>query len=472
MVTLSMLMSTHGCDREPGIVVNIAAWPEGAERIRVRTKIADVMGTDFFIKKEQTRFTVRVPAGSQGPVYLEGVGLDAVNCKLARGSLTEPVPDNLSRFVERTLELLPLPSHECIFGTVTGTVTPFSVGMTPAAVIVGDFNNDKKSDLAVANSYPMNSNVSVLLGTGRGNFGPASNFFPGGAGARGIAVGDFNGDMQPDLAVANYWSDSVGVLLGDKLIGFRDAIPFTVGKYPVFAAVGDFDGDSKLDLVVVNSSIETNNISLLLGDGSGGFSMAKNFAVGGRSPQSVAVGDFNGDAKPDLAVANLHPAAGASTYTVSVLLNDDRGGFNIARDFAVGKNPVSVAVGDFNGDTKPDLVVANLMSNDVSVLLGGIWGSFEAATSYAVGVNPYSVAVGDFDGDDKLDLVTANQGSNNVSVLLGDGQGKFGPATNFLVGMEPVSVAVGDFDGNMKPDLAVANQKSNDVSVLLNNFFD
>src|SRR5216117_1455056 len=169
--------------------------------------------------------------------------------------------------------------------------------------------------------------------------------------------------------------------------------------------------------------------------------------VSGTNPISVAVGDFNGDGIQDLVLTNYnccnpfnccHP----NNYTVAVLLGNGDGSFHAARTFAVGIAPWSVAVGDFNGDGKPDLVVANNGSATVSVLLGNGDGTFQAATLYGVGLNPQSVTVGDFNGDGRLDLAVANAGSNTVSVLLGNGNGTFQPARDFVVGSQPWSVVV------------------------------
>ena len=135
-------------------------------------------------------------------------------------------------------------------------------------------------------------------------------------------------------------------------------------------------------------------------------------------------------------------------------------------NFGVGTAPLSVAVGDFNGDGKQDLATANVGSNNVSVLIGDGAGGFSAATNFGVGTDPQSVAVGDFNGDGKQDLAVTNFTSNNISILLGDGMGGFGAATNLGLGSKPTSVAVGDFNGDGKQDLAVASS-SNDVSILL-----
>src|SRR5215468_2279423 len=123
-----------------------------------------------------------------------------------------------------------------------------------------------------------------------------------------------------------------------------------------------------------------------------------------------------------LAVSPLLFAAAADAEGVS---------FIARRDFVAGNTPVSVAVGDFNGDGLPDLVVANFNSNNVSVLLGNGDGSFQAARNFGAGIGPASVAVGDFNGDGLPDLAVANVFSNDVSVLLGNGDGSFQTARNF-----------------------------------------
>src|ERR1039458_9200554 len=296
--------------------------------------------------------------------------------------------------------------------------SPFAVGTNPWSAAVGDFNGDGKPDLAVANES--SNNVTVLLGNGSGGFTAASGSpFAAGANPYSVAVGDFNGDGKPDLAVANYSSNNVTVLLGNGSGGFTAASgsPFAAGILPVSVAGGGFNGDGKPDLALANYG--SNNVTVLLGNGSGGFTPASGspFAVG-TGPNSVAVGDFNGDGKPDLAVAN------SSSNNVTVLLGNGSGGFTAAAGspFAVGARPYSVAVGDFNGDGNPDLAAANLDSDNVTVLLGNGSGGFTAASGspFAVGTGPASVAVGDFNGDGKPDLAVANLyfTSNNVTVLL------------------------------------------------------
>ncbi len=276
-----------------------------------------------------------------------------------------------------------------------------------------------------------------------------------------VTVGDFNGDGNADLATANtYFSHTVSVLLGDGLGGFAAAANFGVGYYPNSVTVGDFNGDGNADLATADTGSYT--VSVLLGDGLGGFAAAANFGVGS-NPWSVTVGDFNGDGNADLATANQ------SSSTVSVLLGDGLGGFAATADVNVGSSPQSVTVGDFNDDGNADLATANAFSSTVSVLLGDGLGGFAAAANFGVGSNPWSVTVGDFNDDGNADLATANVSSNNVSVLLGDGLGGFAAAANFGGFYQAVSVTVGDFNGDGKADLAAAftNDYTYSVRVLL-----
>ncbi len=347
---------------------------------------------------------------------------------------------------------------------------------------VGDFNGDGKMDLAIANQG--SNDVTVLLGNGRGGFtaAPGSPLNAGDAPVS-VAVGDFNGDRKTDLAVVNQGSDNVTVLLGDGKGGFTvgDAVP-TGSREPTQIAVADFNADGKADLTI--SHFTGRDVSVLLGNGKGGFTPAPGGPL--VAPDwwftSLAVGDLDGDGKPDIVatvvadfVQDMMQRRAPRRDGVAVLLGDGKGGFasDPNKSFTVQKLPRSVAVGDFNGDGKLDLVTANENSDNATVLLGDGTGRFTAAPGnpFKAGKGPVSVAVGDFDGDGKLDLAIANRGDNSVTVLLGDGKGGFAeaPGSPFPVGTEPWSVVVGDFNGDGKPDLAIANQGSNNVTVLLNN---
>jgi len=269
-----------------------------------------------------------------------------------------------------------------------------------------------------------------------------------GSAPHSMAVADLKGDGKLGFVTANSAADNVTVMLGNGSGGFFQAVgsPFGVGNNPQSVAVGDFNGDGKPDIVTANFA--GNNLTVLLGNGSGGFAAAPGspFAVG-VSPIFVAVGDFNGDGQVDIVTAN------SGDNTVTLLMGDGSGGFTAATGgpFAVGTNPVSIAVGDFNRDGKLDIVIANAGDNTVTELLGDGASGFASATGspFAVGANPSSIAAGDFNNDGKLDIVTANFGDNTVTELLGDGSGGFAPALGspFAVGTNPQSVATGDSMG-------------------------
>jgi hypothetical protein len=291
------------------------------------------------------------------------------------------------------------------------------------SVAAGDFDGDDTLDLAAAHEF--DPGVSVLLGNGDGTFRPAVDY---GAGINpsSVAVGDFRHNGILDLAVANEFDPGVSVLLGNGDGTFQAPVHYAAGGSSV--AVGDFDGDGTLDLAVANAA--SANVSVLLGNGDGTFRPAVNYAAGD-SPGSVAVGDFNGDGVLDLAVSNggYYDSSG-----VSILLGNGDGTFQAPVHYVAGIGPRGVAVGDFNGDGISDLAVANAGTSPdytdggVSVLLGNGDGTFQDPVSFTTGARlPVSVAVGDFNGDGWPDLAVANSASNNVSILLNDSNWPMSP---------------------------------------------
>jgi hypothetical protein len=344
----------------------------------------------------------------------------------------------------------PLPPPACFAEPVQ-----FGTGSRPQSVAIGDLNGDGKPDLAVAN-WGSNT-VSVLLGNGDGTFGAATDFGTGDF-PYSVAVGDLNGDGKPDLAVANYYSSTVSVLLGNGDGTFGAKSDYGTGPALRSVAIGDLSGDGKPDLVTADF-VFPGTVSVLLGDGDGTFGAATDFGTGDW-PHSVAIGDLNGDGKPDLATANRQ------ALTVSVLLGNGDGTFGAATDFGAGDYPTSVAIGDLNRDGKLDLATANNIGNTVSVLLGHGNGAFGAKTDYGTGSYPHSVAIGDLNGDGKPDLATANSIGNTGSILLGNGDGTFGAKSDLSPGS--CFVAIGDLNGDGEPDLVTRDLADNTVSVLLN----
>ena len=348
-------------------------------------------------------------------------------------------------------------------GFASSLLLPVTSQNTGNTVLTADFNGDGFSDLVILG----NNTISVLLGNGDGTFTAApspSNDLPG-----AIAVGDFNGDGIPDLAVAPVLDEGNSeVLLGNGDGTFSIAngslgIGSGVATSNSIAAA-DFNGDGKLDIVEACASLGDQPCNLLLiqsGNGDGTFIEFSSVPLSFLGSQSMAVGDFNGDGQPDVAVTN------SGTNGVNVFLNNGGGLSAVSAIPATGTGPTSIAAADFNGDGKLDLAVANYGSNNVTILLGNGDGTFTAAASPATGTAPNSVAVADFNGDGVPDLAVANAGSSNVTILLGNGDGTFTAAAGPAADTGSTSVVLADFNGDGKEDLVVANSGDSSATALL-----
>ncbi|MGE7417525.1 FG-GAP-like repeat-containing protein [Methylobacterium tarhaniae] len=356
-------------------------------------------------------------------------------------------------------------------GSITGgglnfaTKTDVTAGDGPYSVALADVNGDGKLDIVTAN-YGSN-NASVLLGNGDGTF-RAKTTFSTGSNPGSVALADLDGDGKLDIVTANSYGNSASVLRGNGDGTFKAKTNFTTGAQPFGIALGDVNGDGKLDLVTANFGSGANSASVLLGNGNGTFKPRTDLATG-PSPASITLADVDGDHKLDIVTANY----GSGASSASVLLGNGDGTFKPRTDFATGNQPNSVTLGDVNGDGRLDLVTANYGSNNASVLLGNGDGTFKARTDFTTGSLPTSVALADADGDGKLDLVTANYGSgaSSASVLLGNGDGTFKARTDFTTGSFPASITLGDVDGDHKLDIVTANygdSSGTTASVLLN----
>jgi hypothetical protein len=353
----------------------------------------------------------------------------------------------------------------------------YVVDLYPVSVAVADFNGDGLADLVVANEgvTPGSGTLSVLLGRGDGTFQLIAPFADGSS-PRSVAVGDFNGDGKQDVVTANFYQGTVRsgaeiiesdvrVLLGNGDDTFQAPQTYTAGTGPWSVAVGDFNGDGVADLAVANQGGVLDQgfgVSILLGNGDGTFRAAQDYQVGSR-PIAVAVGDFNGDGRLDLIVGD------GLSATVTVLIGNGDGTFQTGQSYALGGYPNALAVADLNGNSTLDLAVVDSDHATVYVVLGNGDGTFQAPQGYPVGTNPTSVVVADYNHDGIVDLAVANTGDGTVSVLLGNGDGTFQNAQNYAAGFSPQSLAVGDFNGDGFPDLAVVNSVAPGVvTVLLN----
>ncbi len=318
-------------------------------------------------------------------------------------------------------------------------------GPAPLSAAVADFNRDGKLDLAVGNGGYA-PEVRILLGNGAGAFRAAGAPIGASGAAAAIASADFNGDGVADLAVGS--SNVLRILLGDGAGSFNPApgSPVAIGGEPVGITAADLNGDGKTDLVMPVFD-NADRIAILLGDGAGRFAQAAGspLLVGRGDFVAVVARDFNGDAKPDLAIANN----GANE--IFLRLGDGAGGFGPASSVLVVRGPGPLAAADVNGDGKADLLA--VVAKGTVVLLGNGAGGFRTAGApLAAGGNDITVA--DFSGDGKLDFATADGEANRIAVLLGDGAGGFVPvALSPFAAYATRHVAPGDFNGDGKADI-------------------
>ncbi len=360
----------------------------------------------------------------------------------------------------------------------------FTSGANPMGITMGDMDGDGKTDMIVTSKT--NSWVSVYRNMSTSGVINAASFptrvdFATGTSPVAVIANDFDNDGKLDLAVTSTGSRAVSILRntssGTGNIAFAPKVDYTTGFNPLALASRDLNMDGKTEIVVANQSSST--VSVFQNNstpGSIAFAAKVDFATGD-APSGVAVLDMNGDGKADIVTTNT----ASTSNSVSVLRNQNNGGainsgaFAARVNFATSANPQGVAVGDLNGDNLPEVVATNSNSNSISLFRntssGGALG-FAAKSDLSVGAGvPYSVAMGDLDGDSKTDLVIANQAGYSVSVFRNTSSGSltFDPRVNFTTGSNPTTVAVGDVDGDGKADIAVSNSGDGTFSILRSN---
>jgi len=392
------------------------------------------------------------------------------------------------------------------------------VGTAPQAIGVADLNGDGKQDLVVVNSS--DNNFSVLLGNGDGTFkkpdgtacgasGSPCPTFSTGHNPRAVVVGDFDNDGKIDVVVANKDDNTLSLFKGDGNGGFGAASTINIaGVAPVGLVAVDLDFDGKLDLFVINQTDHscsgatgTGSLSVLFGDGTGKFSNKSNAGPVAISdvclnvtPVAIATGDIDNNAEhfPDFAItsgsvpSSTTCAPGDGTVTVvdgTSIFNATQSMLNSIHfgAFCAGQNPGGITAADFNNDGILDLAVTNTGGN-FAVLINKGTGTFGVPNSqnsyvtYPAGTNsPIAIIAGDIDGDGKVDVAMADQGSNAVAVANGNGDGTFhnpfggsiSSTANTNGGTGPVGLVAADFNGDGRLDIATANHNDNPGTVTI-----
>lgn len=339
-----------------------------------------------------------------------------------------------------------------------------------STMVAGDLDGDSKTDLVVsaASALSITTYQNTTTGVGNISFGNKTDLaliaFP-----QSLALGDLDNDGMLDIAVANHQfaNNSISVFRNASTVGtisFPARVTFSPGEDPSGVAIGDLDGDGKADMAVTNQGSNTVSIFRNTSSGPGNISFAaKVDFTTGTSPRSVSIADYDNDGKADLAVVNN------GSNSISVFRNSSTGAGNISYtakvDFTTGTTPVFISTGDFDGDNKYDLAVANFGSNSLSVFRNTSSGTgninYDTRVDFSVGIFPRSVSVSDINGDGKADIAVANTGTGSVSIFINTasstGTISFAAKVDLTTPINPISAPIGDLDNDGKVDLATAN---------------
>jgi FG-GAP-like repeat len=346
--------------------------------------------------------------------------------------------------------------------TPAATIKTYSLGKGAGGaswIATGDVNGDGFLDLVTSNEST--SNISVLLGDGKGDFAPAL-VFPTGSQPRSIALADFNRDGKLDVVTANFGSGTISVLFGNGDGTFQAPQDFPAGIQTQSVVVGDLNKDGIPDIVV--ASVQSENVDAFLSNGDGTFQPPIEFVFnnGYAGMTQIALGDMNRDGILDV--------VGIYGYGqgFQVWLGKGDGSFHLwsnSSSYGTIAYPHGLALGDFTGNGHRD-VALGMYTNDlvgVSVNQGG--GNFSPPLGSQALPATILLAAADLNNDGKLDAISTGLTSATLDVALGQGNGYFGPVVRYKTGTPPTAAVVGNFNHNKIPDIAFTT--SSTVGVIL-----
>jgi hypothetical protein len=334
----------------------------------------------------------------------------------------------------------------------------------PIAAMPGDFNGDGVPDIAVVNKFIdgnlQDGSISVLTASADGNLTYGSTQVIEGFSQWAVSA-DFNEDMIPDVAAVTI--DSALIFKGDGLGSFLPQVRIPLQFDPIHVVAADMNGDAHADLVVVQQWIGSSSgrVTVMLGDGAGGFTLMTPAPVG-QDPRGAAVGDFNLDGKLDVVTGNN------LSNDLTFLPGLGNGNFGPGRTTGLGASGGFPAAADFNGDGVLDLVMTSeTVAKPAQTLFGVGDGTFVPNAILLSGDTPRNPLLCDFDHDGALDIAVPNSGSGDVSLMFGNGQGSFEPPVHVGTDGGPSQASVTDLNGDGFCDLVTANEGNNSVSVLV-----
>ena len=331
----------------------------------------------------------------------------------------------------------------------------------PYMVAVGDLNNDQLLDMALANFAT--NNIEIFMGDGNGSFTSELIISTGSSHPIYIHLVDLNNDALLDIVTVNYGTNRISILYGQRNGNFSYSIVHSTGydSLPYSIISGDFNNDNQLDLAVANYG--TNDIHILLAKDNGTFFHHKTFSTGINShPHSIVVGYFNNDLLLDIAVAN------SGNNSVGVFLSMGNGTFTNQTIYLLDDaSPYAIGVDDFNLDNHVDIVVTNKGTRDVGILLGQGNGSFSKVTTFSTGSSSsISVCLSDLNNDNLPDIAVVNNDINSISILFGYDEG-FQDQITTSTGYGSPSLALGDFNNDSRLDVVLNHFDEDSIGVLL-----